>query len=173
MRTKQEILEAAMALSVDDRRRLLKEVVESLGGVYLEAEEEEVVLAGLAEMESGEVIDGARFLVSLKRDGRAGGAQSFQVAQSVPSQVSEVTRWLSEKVDADAAHRLPDEVADMIERVVHQPDLGPPAKGGHANGVRRVELRTLPYHLYYSVEEGQALTVLAVWHKLGVGRVEV
>ena len=66
-----EVLEAALALPADARERLVEALVSSLGGVLLDAEEEAVVAAGLAEADRGEVIDGETFLANLRRHRRA------------------------------------------------------------------------------------------------------
>jgi plasmid stabilization system protein ParE len=95
----------------------------------------------------------------------------FQVARQAASQVSEATKWLWENVDDEAANRLEDEIAEAIERLLRHPSLGPPALNAGVPGVRRILLRTMPYHLYYSVNEEQALlTVLAIWHTRRGGR---
>ncbi len=98
----------------------------------------------------------------------------FQVARQAASQVSEATTWLSSNGGEEVATRLEDEIADVIERLLRRPSLGPPAMNARARGVRRIQLRTLPYLLYYSVDEKRdMLTVLAVWHTRRGGRPDV
>ncbi len=62
-----EVREAALALPAEAREQLIEDLAASLGGVMLDAEEEAMVLAGLAEADRGEVIDGETFLATLRR----------------------------------------------------------------------------------------------------------
>jgi hypothetical protein len=66
-----EVLEAALALPADARERLVEAVWSSLGGVTLDAEEEAVVAAGLAEADRGEVRDADEVFRELRASIRA------------------------------------------------------------------------------------------------------
>ena len=53
-----------------------------------------------------------------------------------------------------------------MDLIVDQPGIGTPALDVGLEGVRRIHLSRIHYHLYYRVED-ETLEVLACWH---VGR---
>jgi predicted transcriptional regulator len=70
-----EVLAAALSMPVDERRRLVEALAESVGVVFLDAEEEAVVAAGLAEADRGEGVDGEEFFALLRQRHRAAAAR--------------------------------------------------------------------------------------------------
>ena len=63
-----EVLEAAMALSEEARGRLAEEIVASLTGVTLDAEEEEELAAAIEDADRSEGVDGDEFMRSLRAE---------------------------------------------------------------------------------------------------------
>ncbi len=63
-----EVLEAALALPEEARGRLAEEIVASLTGVTLDAEEEEELAAAMEEADRSEGVDGEEFMRSLRAE---------------------------------------------------------------------------------------------------------
>lgn len=58
---------------------------------------------------------------------------------------------------------LDEELAEAFSLLSAEPGIGAPALNVRAEGVRRVHLARVHYHLYYRVRGGQ-VEVLALWH---------
>ena len=63
-----EVLEAALALPVEARERLVEELWSSLGGVTLDAEEEAELAAAIEDADRSEGVDGEVFFRELRSE---------------------------------------------------------------------------------------------------------
>lgn len=62
-----------------------------------------------------------------------------------------------------APEALDEELAEAFSLLSGKPGIGTRASNVRAEGVRRVHLARVHYHLYYRVRGGQ-IEVLALWH---------
>jgi plasmid stabilization system protein ParE len=60
---------------------------------------------------------------------------------------------------------MAEELEQAFELLAMEPRLGAAARSPKLQGVRRVHLARIRYHLYYRVRDGQeSVEVLAFWH---------
>ena len=62
-----------------------------------------------------------------------------------------------------APEALDEELAKAFALLSAEPGIGAPALNVRAEGVRRVHLARVHYHLYFRIRRGQ-VEVLALWH---------
>jgi len=86
----------------------------------------------------------------------------IQVSPQALAQIEEAAEWWARNRPA-APGAIRQEVADILNVLVHQPGIGMPTRRGRVKGLRRVNLDRVHYYLYYRVSEG-VLDVLAFWH---------
>ncbi len=72
--------------------------------------------------------------------------------------------WRDNRPKAPGA--LAEELANALQFVASQPDVGATARNVRLPGVRRVLVRRVSYHLYYRLVESptRAIQVVAFWH---------
>lgn len=86
----------------------------------------------------------------------------IQVSPQAFAQIEEAAEWWTRNRPA-APGAIRQDVADILNVLVHQPGIGMPTRRGRIKGLRRVNLDRVHYYLYYRVSEG-VLEVLAFWH---------
>ena len=79
--------------------------------------------------------------------------------------VDEAGRWWRDN-RTKAPDALHEELANALQLVASQPDIGATARNVRLAGVRRILLRRVNYHLYYRLIESpsRSVQVVALWH---------
>lgn len=79
--------------------------------------------------------------------------------------VDEAGRWWREN-RAKAPEALREELAQALQLIASQPDVGAIARNAKLAGVRRILLSRVSYHLYYRILEtpARSIQVVALWH---------
>lgn len=57
-----------------------------------------------------------------------------------------------------------EEIEQALRLIAALPGAGAPYELGPVRGVRRLHLKKLSAHLYYSVPDGEVVVVRAIWH---------
>ena len=87
---------------------------------------------------------------------------TMKVTPSAAAQVREARAWWQANREK-APNAFDEELRMACELIIHQPELGAKAMNAKLQGVRRIHLSRIRYHLYYRVMRGQ-IEVLALWH---------
>lgn len=91
-----------------------------------------------------------------------------RVTKRARAQIDRAALWWEQNRPL-APGALDEELAEAFSLLSAEPGLGAPALNARTEGVRRVHLARVHYHLYYRVRRSQ-VEVLALWHtSRGVG----
>lgn len=79
--------------------------------------------------------------------------------------VDEAGRWWRDN-RTKAPEALHEELARALQLIAVQPDVGATARNVRLEGVRRILLRRINYHMYYRLVETpvRSIQVVALWH---------
>lgn len=88
----------------------------------------------------------------------------IRVVQTAADQITQASPWwAANRPKAPAAFR--EEIERALELVSAQPQIGAKAGNVKLEGVRRIHLSRIHYHLYYRVRESpEIVEILALWH---------
>jgi plasmid stabilization system protein ParE len=93
---------------------------------------------------------------------------AIRVAQRAAREIEEAYEWWR-KNRPDAPDAIREELERAFALIASQPNVGARALNADLQGVRRVHLARIHYHLYYRATSS-AVEVLAFWHaKRGAG----
>jgi plasmid stabilization system protein ParE len=87
---------------------------------------------------------------------------AIRVVHRAAREITEVDLWW-QKNRPDAPDAIREEIARAFELISSQPKIGARAVDPRLQGVRRVHLARIGYHLYYRTTSS-AIEVLAFWH---------
>jgi plasmid stabilization system protein ParE len=87
---------------------------------------------------------------------------NVRVTKRAQAQIDRAAKWWDENRDL-APEAFDEDLAKAFLLLSAEPRIGAPASGARAQGVRRLHLARIRYHLYYRVREG-VVEVLALWH---------
>ena len=85
-----------------------------------------------------------------------------RVAKRAQAHIERAALWWDQNRPL-APEALDEELAEAFSLLSAEPGIGAPALNVRAEGVRRVHLARVHYHLYFRVRGGQ-VEVLALWH---------
>jgi plasmid stabilization system protein ParE len=87
---------------------------------------------------------------------------NVRVTKRAQAQINRVAQWWDENRDL-APEAFDEDLAKAFSLLSVEPGVGAPLLHARAEGVRRVHLARIRYHLYYRVRLGE-VEVLALWH---------
>ncbi|MCC6197722.1 MAG: type II toxin-antitoxin system RelE/ParE family toxin [Burkholderiales bacterium] len=91
-----------------------------------------------------------------------------RVTKRAQTQIDRAAQWWDENRDL-APDAFDDDLAKAFLLLSAEPRVGTPVPNARIEGVRRLHLGRIRYHLYYRVRGGH-VEVLALWHtSRGVG----
>lgn len=85
-----------------------------------------------------------------------------RVTKRARSQIDRAAQWWDQNRPL-APKAFDEELAEAFSLLSLEPGIGPPVSNARTQGVRRLHLARIHYHLYYRVRRGQ-LEVLSIWH---------
>jgi plasmid stabilization system protein ParE len=87
---------------------------------------------------------------------------NVRVTKRAQAQIDRAAKWWDENRDL-APEAFDEDLAKAFLLLSAEPRIGAPASSARAQGVRRLHLARIRYHLYYRVRAG-VVEVLALWH---------
>ena len=91
-----------------------------------------------------------------------------RVTKRAHAQIDRAAQWWDENRDL-APKAFEEDLAKAFLLLGAEPGIGAPLLRSGAQGVRRLHLATIRYHIYYRLRGGE-IEVLALWHtSRGVG----
>jgi len=87
---------------------------------------------------------------------------AIRVVRRAAREIAEVDRWW-QKNRPDAPDAIREEIERAFDLISSQPKVGARAINASLQGIRRVHLARIRYHLYYR-STSSAVEVLAFWH---------
>jgi plasmid stabilization system protein ParE len=86
-----------------------------------------------------------------------------RIVSSAARAIAETAEWWrTNRPNTPEAFIL--DLENSLKLIASHPDIGARARNAKLEGVRRVHLARVHYHLYYRVTREQAIDVLALWH---------
>lgn len=87
----------------------------------------------------------------------------IRVVSSAARAISEVSEWwIANRPNASDAFAT--DLENVLNLIASHPDIGARATNVNLEGVRRIHLARVHYHLYYRVTREPSIDVLALWH---------
>ena len=87
---------------------------------------------------------------------------NVRVTKRAQAQIDRAAKWWDENRDL-APEAFDEDLAKAFLLLSAEPRIGAPASSSRAQGVRRLHLARIRYHLFYRIRAG-AVEVLALWH---------
>jgi plasmid stabilization system protein ParE len=87
---------------------------------------------------------------------------NVRVTKRAQAQIDRAARWWDENRDL-APEAFDEDLAEAFLLLSAEPSVGAPVLRTRAQGVRRLHLARIRYHLYYRIR-GDRVEVLALWH---------
>jgi plasmid stabilization system protein ParE len=87
---------------------------------------------------------------------------NVRVTKRAQSQIDRAAQWWDENRDF-APDAFDEDLAKAFLLLSAEPGIGAPVLKARAEGVRRLHLARIRYHLYYRVRAG-VVEVIALWH---------
>jgi plasmid stabilization system protein ParE len=87
---------------------------------------------------------------------------NVRVTRRAQAQIDRAARWWDENRDL-APEAFDQDLAEAFLLLGAEPGVGAPVLNPRAQGVRRLHLARIRYHLYYRMR-GAQVEVLALWH---------
>jgi plasmid stabilization system protein ParE len=86
-----------------------------------------------------------------------------RIVSSAARAIAEAAQWWSENRPKDPRAFVAD-LESALLLIASHPGIGAKARNVKLEGVRRVHLARIHYHLYYRVTSEPSIEVLALWH---------
>jgi plasmid stabilization system protein ParE len=87
---------------------------------------------------------------------------NVRVTKRAQAQIDRAAKWWDENRDLEP-EAFDEDLAKAFLLLRAEPRIGTPASSTRAQGVRRLHLARIRYHLYYRIRVG-VVEVLALWH---------
>ena len=87
---------------------------------------------------------------------------NVRVTKRAQAQIDRAAQWWDENRDL-APEAFDDDLAKAFLLLGAEPRIGPPVSSTRAQGIRRLHLARIRYHLYYRIR-ADVVEVLALWH---------
>jgi plasmid stabilization system protein ParE len=87
---------------------------------------------------------------------------NVRVTKRAQGQIDRAAQWWDENRDL-APEAFDDDLAKAFLLLSAEPGIGAPVLNVRSEGVRRLHLARIRYHLYYRIHGGH-VEILAIWH---------